>query len=149
MRVAVTSCHEPGVVSRSVQVPGDDQCGSYANDVGAKAGREGLRRLGELSRAADLESTGGVAARPDWVRRRIVDNQRHAGIPFDVPELLRLVQKGSADFDGAVNGVDPEHDGMNLRCAVGSYARQSPQRMRVEVLVLNLGEHNRRVERQQ
>ena len=148
MRVAVTSWHEPGVVSRSVQVPGDDQCRPYANDVGA-AGREGLRRLGELSRAADLESTGGVAARPDWVRRRIVDNQRHAGIPFDVPELLRLVQKGSADFDGAVNGADPEHDGMNLRCAVRAYAGQSPQRMGVEVFVLNLGEHNRRVEPQQ
>ena len=129
------SCHESGVVSGSVQVPRDDQCRPDANDVSAEAGREGLSRLGELSSAADLESTSGLAARSGRIRCLIVDDQRHAGIAFDVPEFLRLVQKGPADFDGIANRIDPKQHGMNLRRAVRADAGQSPQRMRAEVSV--------------
>lgn len=108
-----------------------------------------MSRLGKLGGAADLESTRGLFVRPDGLGRVIVDNERDAGISFDVPELLRLVQKRPADFNGAATGFDPEHDGMNLRRAVRSYARQSPEGMRAEVPVLDIGEHNRRVEPQQ
>jgi hypothetical protein len=145
----VTSWDESGVVSRPVQVPSDDQRRPDANDVSAEGGREGLSRLGELSRAPDLESTSDLAAGPDGVGRLIVDNQRHAGIALDVPEFLRLVQKWSADFDGVADRIDPKHDRMNLRRAVRADAGQSPLRMGAEVSVLSVGEHNRRVEPQE
>jgi hypothetical protein len=142
------SRYEAGVVSGPVQVPGDDQRRPDADDFGAEAGSDGLTGLGNLSRAADLESTSGQAARHDGVRRLIVDNQRHSGIAPDISQLLRLVQERTADFDGAV-GIDPERDRVNLRRAVGAYARQSPKGMGAEVSVLDLGEHKRRVEPQQ
>jgi len=96
-----------------------------ANNVCAEAGRKGLSTLRKRSRTTNLDPPTALLARPDRFRTRFVDHERHPGITPDIPDLVRLVQPRTANFDAAGNGVDCERHRMDLGCAVGADARQS------------------------
>ena len=96
-----------------------------ANNVCAEAGRKGLSTLRKRSRTTNLDPPTALLARPDRFRTRFVDHERHPGITPDIPDLVRLVQPRTGNFDAAGKGVDCERHRMDLGCAVGADARQS------------------------